>query len=46
MDRPCTPTELIMCIGCVNHYRDMWPSHAYDLKPLAEKSGLKNKDRI
>ena len=26
MDRPRTSTELRMFIGCVNYYKDMWPS--------------------
>ena len=42
MDRPCNATELRMFIGCVNYYRDMWPSCAHILKPLTDQSGLKN----
>ncbi len=41
MDCPCNATELRMFIGCVNYYRDMWPSHAHILKPLTDQSGLK-----
>ena len=43
MDRPCTPTEFRMSIGCVNYNRDMWPSRAHIFKHLTEKSGLKKK---
>ena len=46
MDRPRTPTELRIFIGCVNYYRYMWPSRAHFLKHLTGKSGLKNKYRI
>ena len=46
MDRPCAPTELRMFIGCLNYYRDMWPSRAYILKPLTNNSGLKKKIRL
>ena len=46
MDRPRTPTELIMFIGCVNYYRDMWPSLTHLLKPLTDKPGLNKKDRL
>jgi hypothetical protein len=41
MDHPCNTTELRMFIGCINYYRDMWPSHAHVLKPLTDQSGLK-----
>ena len=41
MDRPCTSTELRWFIGCVNYYRDMWPSRAHVLQPLTDQSGLK-----
>lgn len=33
--------ELWMSIDCINYYRDMWPSHANILKPLANQFGLK-----
>ncbi len=46
MDCPCNATELRMFIGCVNYYCDMWPSHAHDLKPLTDQSGLKKKAPI
>jgi hypothetical protein len=46
MDHPCNATELRMFIGCVNHYRDMWPSHAHVLKPLTDQSGKKKKAPI
>jgi hypothetical protein len=36
MDCPCNPTELCMFIGCINYYRDMWPSCAHILKPLTD----------
>ncbi len=41
MDCPRNTTELRMFIGCVNYYRDMWPSCAHILKPLTDQSGLK-----
>ncbi len=40
MDHPHNATELCMFIGCVNYYRDMWPSHAHIIKPLTDQSGL------
>ena len=43
MDRPHNATELRMFIGCVNYYRDMWPSRAHILKPLTDMSGLPKK---
>jgi hypothetical protein len=46
MDHPCNATELCMFIGCVNYYRDMWPSHAHILKPLTDQSGLKKRAPI
>jgi hypothetical protein len=46
MDCPCNATELLMCIGCVNYYCDMWPSHAHILKLLTDQSGLKKKAPI
>jgi hypothetical protein len=46
MDHPCNATELRMFIGCINYYRDMWPSHAHILKPLTDHSGLKKKAPI
>ena len=41
MDRPRTSSELRRFIGCVNYYREMWPSRAHILKPLTDCSGLK-----
>ncbi len=46
MDRPCNATELSMFIGCINYYRDMWPSRAHILKPLTDQSGLKKRAPI
>eukprot|EP00804_Cyclotella_cryptica_P015823 CCRYP_006328-RE/>CCRYP_006328-RE protein AED:0.09 eAED:0.09 QI:0/-1/0/1/-1/1/1/0/883 len=46
MDRPQNATELHMFIGCVNYYRDMWPSRAHVLKPLTDQSGLKKRAPI
>jgi hypothetical protein len=46
MDCARNATELCMSIGCVNYYRDMWPSHAHILKPLTDQSGLKKKASI
>ena len=46
MDRPRNATELRMFIGCVNYYRDMWPSRAHVLKPLTDMSGLKKKAKL
>jgi hypothetical protein len=46
MDGPCNATELRMFIGCVNFYRDMWPSRAHALKPLTDQSGLKKKTPV
>jgi hypothetical protein len=43
MDCPCNATELRMFIGCINDYRDMWPSRAHILKPLTDQSGLKKR---
>jgi hypothetical protein len=43
MDHPHNATELRMFIGCVNYYRDMWPSHAHVVKWLSDQSGLKKK---
>ncbi len=43
---PCNTTELCMFIGCVNYYRDIWPSRAHILKPLTDQSGLKTKALI
>ncbi|KAL7474416.1 hypothetical protein ACHAW6_000388 [Cyclotella cf. meneghiniana] len=41
MDQPWNATEMCMFIGCINYYRDMWPSCAHILKPLTDHSGLK-----
>jgi hypothetical protein len=41
MDCPCNTKELCMFIGCVNYYRNMWPSCARILKPLTDQSVLK-----
>jgi hypothetical protein len=46
MNRPCNTTKLHMLIGCVNYYRDMWPSRAHILKPMTDQSGLKKKAPI
>ncbi len=46
MDRPYNATELCMFIGCINYYRDMWPSCAHVLKPLTDQSGLKKRAPI
>jgi hypothetical protein len=46
MDCPSNPIELRMFIGCINYYRDMWPSRAHILKPLTDQSGLKKKAPI
>ena len=46
LDRPQNATELRMFIGCVNYYRDMWPSRAHVLKPLTDMSGLKKKAKL
>jgi hypothetical protein len=41
MDCPRNATELCMFIGCINYYRNMWPSCTHILKPLTDHSGLK-----
>eukprot|EP00956_Cyclotella_meneghiniana_P028622 scaffold67268_cov42-Cyclotella_meneghiniana.AAC.1 len=46
MDRPRTPKELRRFIGCVNYYRDMWPSRAHVLKPLTDRAGLKKGEKL
>jgi hypothetical protein len=46
MDRPRNATKLHMFIGCINYYRDMWPSSAHILKPLTNISGLKKRALI
>ncbi len=46
MDRPYNATELHMFIGCIDYYRDMWPSCAHILKPLTDLSGLKKRAPI
>ncbi len=35
-----------MFIGCVNYYRDMWPSCTHILKLSTDQSGLKKKEPI
>ncbi len=46
MDCPHNATELHIFIGCINYYRDMWPSCAHIIKPLTDQSGLKNRAPI
>jgi hypothetical protein len=46
MDRLRNATELCMFIGCINYYRDMWPSCAHILKLLTDHSGLKKRAPI
>jgi hypothetical protein len=46
MDCPPNTAELRMFIGCVNYYREIWPSHAHILKPSTDQSGLKKKAPI
>jgi hypothetical protein len=46
MDHLCNATELHMFIGCINYYRDMWPSRAHILKPLTNQSSLKKRAPI
>ncbi len=46
MDCPCNTTELRMFIGCINYYRDMWPSRAHILTPLTNQSSLKTRAPI
>jgi hypothetical protein len=41
MNRPHTATDLHRFIGCVNFYRDMWPSRSCVLAPLTACSGMK-----
>jgi hypothetical protein len=41
MDRPRTITNLRWFIGCVNFYRDMWPSRSHVLAPLTACLGMK-----
>jgi hypothetical protein len=46
MDRPRTPKDLRRFIGCVNYYRDMWPSRAHVLKLLTDKAGMKKGEKL
>ena len=46
MDCPRNATELRMFIGCINYYRDMWPSRAHILKLLTDQSDLKKRASI
>jgi hypothetical protein len=46
MDRPRTPKDLRRFIGCVNYYRNMWPSRAHVLKPLTDKAGIKKGEKL
>jgi hypothetical protein len=46
MDRPHNTTEMRMFIGCINYYRDMWPSCAHILNLLTDQSSLKKKAPI
>ena len=46
MDITRTSTVLRAFIGCVNYYRDMWPSRAHILKPLTDLSGTKKRAPI
>ena len=46
MDRPRDSTAMRMFIGCVNFYRDMWPSRAHVLKPLTDLSGLPKRRKL
>ena len=41
MGHPRTATDLCRFIGCINCYRDMWPSHSHVLGHLAACSGMK-----
>jgi hypothetical protein len=46
MDCLCKATELCMFVGCINYYRDFWPSCAHVLKLLTDQTGLKKKTPI
>ena len=46
LDRPRNATELRMFIGCVNYYKDMWPSRAHILKPLTDLTGLPKRTKL
>jgi hypothetical protein len=46
MDRPRDSTAMRMFIGCINFYRDMWPSRAHVLKPLTDLSGLPKRTKL
>ena len=46
MDRSKTSTSLRAFIGCINYYRDMWPSRAHVLKTFTKLSGMKRRATI
>ena len=46
MDQPRTSTALRAFIGCVNYYRDMWPSQSHTFNTLTDLSGMKKRAPI